>query len=274
MAIPYFKLSGAGNDFLALVEPGEEPAAEQIRAWCRRGLSLGADGVFVLSRAGTGARMAYYNADGNRSELCLNGARCAARLALHLGWGQSEVVRLVTDAGKMTACAAGEAGIELQLPAMVGKPRRKVLSAGVRHEAWRVKVGVPHVVMPWEGPMAHAPVGELGRPMRSHPDLGPEGANINFVRFLSQSRCEVRTFERGVEAETLACGTGVVAAVAAGVAMGRLETPATALTAGGFELTVGGDGKSSSSLTGDARILSSGELLPDAGVTPAPPEWS
>ena len=74
----FFRLSGSGNDFLALVEPRREPTAGEIRAWCRRGLSLGADGLFVLRRSGGGARMDHFNADGGRADLCINGTRCAA----------------------------------------------------------------------------------------------------------------------------------------------------------------------------------------------------
>ncbi|HEV7786777.1 MAG TPA: diaminopimelate epimerase, partial [Thermoanaerobaculia bacterium] len=88
----FYKLSGSGNDFLALAEPWETPSAERIRAWCRRGVSIGADGLFVLRRAGggetggAGATMDYFNADGLAADLCLNGTRCAAQLAFHLGW--------------------------------------------------------------------------------------------------------------------------------------------------------------------------------------------
>ncbi len=82
----FFRLSGGGNDFLALVEPIDDPQPDQIRAWCRRGLSLGADGLFVLDRSPDGARMRYFNADGSAASLCLNGTRCAVRLARHLGW--------------------------------------------------------------------------------------------------------------------------------------------------------------------------------------------
>lgn len=97
-----FRLSGGGNDFLALAEPRTAPDERQIRSWCRRGLSLGADGLFVLRRQGTDVAMDYFNADGRIAELCLNGTRCAARLARHLGWCESEV-RLITGAGPVRA---------------------------------------------------------------------------------------------------------------------------------------------------------------------------
>ncbi len=276
----FFQLSGAGNDFLGLVEPPAPPAGEAIRAWCRRGLSLGADGLFTIEhgtlerRPGT-VRMVHYNADGGRSELCLNGSRCAARLAFHLGWADGEL-SLVTDAGVLRAIDAGTDRVALELPDIVGEPEARTLALGGKpYDGWLLTVGVPHFVLPWPESLARAPVNGLGEILRAHPDLGDTGANVDFVRFAdSGARCELRTFERGVEAETLACGTGVVATVAAGVAAGRLGFPATALTAGGYELTVRGGPGRPWVLEGDARILARGELLRGAAAVPAPPAWS
>ncbi len=276
--ISYYQLSGAGNDFIALVEPPAPPEAEEIRAWCRRGLSIGADGVFTLERRPGGARMVHYNADGGRSELCLNGSRCAARLALHLGWGEGEL-SLETDAGVLRAAGAGADSIALELPDIAGEPEARSLSLGGEpHDGWLLTVGVPHFVLPWPEGLARAPADALGKILRAHPDLGDAGANVDFARFHpSGARCELRTFERGVEAETLACGTGVVATVVAGVADGRLTTPATALTAGGYQLVVrggpSGQGGRPWVLEGDARILAHGQLLPGAAAVPLPPDW-
>ncbi len=270
----FFQISGAGNDFLALIELPEAPSPGDIQAWCRRGLSLGADGVFTLERRPEAVRMVHYNADGGRSELCLNGSRCAARLAFHLGWAEGEL-SLATDAGVLRAAEAGTDLIALELPDIVGKPETRTLSLGGKpYDGWLLRVGVPHFVLPWPEGLARAPVDALGKILRSHPDLGNAGANVDFVRFVDSGDCEVRTFERGVEAETLACGTGVVATVAAGVAAGRLSTPATALTAGGYELTVRGKaGDRPWVLEGDARILARGELLRGAAAVPSPPAW-
>ncbi len=276
----FYKLSGAGNDFIALVEPPATPSAGEIRAWCRRGLSLGADGVFTLERRAGAARMVYYNADGGRGELCLNGSRCAAALTFHLGWATGEL-RLETDAGVLRARVAGTRigdRIALELPDIVGEPEAKTLTSGDEaHRGWLLTVGVPHFVLPWPGGLAGAPVDGLGKILRAHPDLGAAGANVSFVRFVRCARMheyELRTFERGVEAETLACGTAVVAAVAAGVAAGKLTTPAVALTAGGYELIVRGGPRAPWVLEGDARILARGELLSGASAVASPPEWS
>jgi diaminopimelate epimerase len=265
----FFKASGAGNDFIALAEPEREPTPDEVRAWCRRGLSLGADGVFTLTRTARGGRMTYYNADGSRGELCLNGSRCAARLAFHLGWRES-LLELETDAGPLAARLVDGERVTLELPPIAGTPRRLALAVGgATHEGWHVEVGVPHFVLPWPGDLAAAPVATLGPSLRAHPDLGPRGANASFVRFAAPGRLALRTFERGVEAETLACGTAVVAAVLAGEAAGALGLPAAAATAGGFELIVDRDGDALS-LTGDARIVARGELLPGARTLSAP----
>ena len=100
--IRFYKVSGSGNDFLALAEPLQVPSPETIRSWCRRGVSLGADGLFILRRAGAGAAvmatMDYFNADGLPADLCLNGTRCAAQLAFHLGWAGG-TLQMRTGAG-------------------------------------------------------------------------------------------------------------------------------------------------------------------------------
>lgn len=274
----FFKLSGAGNDFIVLAEPLRTPEPEAIRAWCRRGLSLGADGVVTLERTERGARMTHFNADGGRSELCLNGSRCAARLAFHLGW-REDVLELVTDAGALTARAADGGRVGVELPPIVGRPEQIELALGGEgYAGFRLDVGVPHFVLPWDAGLGAAPVASLGPRLRRHPALMPRGANVSFVRFVARERFEIRTFERGVEAETLACGSAVVAAAVAGAAAGEVTTPVTARTSGGFELTVEADLDGPSPrgvvLVGDARIVARGELLDGAVASTSPPVWT
>ncbi len=298
----FFKLSGAGNDFIALTDPAVPPGEHEVRTWCRRGLSLGADGVFTLTREAGAVRMVHYNADGSRAELCLNGSRCAAALAFHLGWAERvapearkrqsraaaarkrqsraaaarecHTLRLATDAGVLRARQAGCARVAIELPDIVGEPAARTLRFGGKaYCGWLLSVGVPHFVLPWPDGLARAPVDGLGKILRAHPDLGDAGANVDFVRFTDPARCELRTYERGVEAETLACGTGVVATVAAGVAAGALRAPATVLTAGGYELVVHTGGDAPRVLEGDARILARGEML-GGGSLPSPPAWT
>jgi diaminopimelate epimerase len=270
----FYKVSGSGNDFVALAEPETSPSPETIRAWCRRGVSLGADGVFVLRRGQAGVGMDYYNADGYPADLCLNGTRCAAQLAFHLGWAEDEVT-IRTGSGEVAARKLDEARITLELPAPE-TPREQTLEVdGILHAGYRVRVGVPHFVLIWPESLETAPVGSLGRALRYHSALGEAGANVSFVRYLAGAethRMEIRTYERGVEAETLACGSGIVGSTAVGVHLGRLELPVQVHVQGGFELEVGDSG-SSWLLTGDARVIARGTLLEGAEVSPPAPPW-
>jgi diaminopimelate epimerase len=272
-------VSGGGNDFLALVEPERDPSAEEIVSWCARGLSLGADGLFTLRRSGARAQMAYWNSDGLPAALCVNGTRCAARLALELGWADDAIV-VETGAGAFRAARAGATAIALELPAPAALPRLRSIALVQRTiEGWSVAVGVPHLVVFWPEPLGECPVATLGAELRRHPDFGAAGTNVDFVRFPDLHRLEIRSFERGVEAETLACGTGVLAAVAVGLQSSVVKLPVVALTRGGFELTVDGATVGSApsrwSLAGDARLLAKVELTAEASLSaPAPPDWS
>lgn len=275
-----YKVSGGGNDFLALVEPVRDPLPEEIRAWCARRLSLGADGVFSIRRRAPGElEMRHWNADGQRAELCVNGTRCAARIGLELGWVRDEF-RIATDSGTISARAVAPTEIALGLPAPEGTPRkRRVELENGPCEGWFVRMGVPHFVVVSESSLAEVPVAELGAELRAHSAFAPEGTNVNFVRFPDRHRLEIRTFERGVEAETLACGSGVLASVATGLQLDLAALPIAATTLGGFILTVDGEtvdaAPRSWSLAGDARIVGTVELRPEAGL-PAPPapRWS
>jgi diaminopimelate epimerase len=278
MATSFYKVSGAGNDFIALVEPEQEPTGEQIRAFCTRGLSLGADGVLALERLPEGGiRLHHWNNDGGRSDFCLNGSRCAIQLAATLGLASPTAFFLLrTDAGDIEGRKRGEHLAELRLPpGFAGAPRVCVLAVdGEKHSGFFLRVGVPHFVLPWPAGLANAPVAELSPRLRHHGDLGPGGANVDFVRWVSEESFEIRTFERGLESETLACGSGVVASFRAGRAAGRLAGRAAALTSGGFRLDLGEAAEGKLELVGDARLIARGELLAGALVLPAPPTWS
>ncbi|MDY7092603.1 MAG: diaminopimelate epimerase [Acidobacteriota bacterium] len=295
----FYKVSGGGNDFIAFPDgtgaaapTSPVPTAEQIRAWCRRGLSLGADGIFVLRPGTSSVVMEHFNADGSASDLCLNGTRCAARLAFELGWAEERVV-IVTGAGQVVARDAGRAGIELELPLPKEAPREIIATVQTgEHAALEISgtlltVGVPHLILDQPKGLAAATVESLGKALVHHPAVGPAGANIDFVHWPTPDRLEIRTYERGVYGETLACGTGVMAAVAARLHARRArlpqcQLPVTALTRGGFELRVAGEEDPAASpfplkswsLTGDARLVARGELLPGALALPDEPVWS
>ncbi|MEO1084040.1 MAG: diaminopimelate epimerase [Acidobacteriota bacterium] len=262
----FYKLSGAGNDFIAFVEPASDPGGGSIRAWCRRGLSLGADGVVVLERGASAGSvtMRHWNADGGRAELCLNGSRCAVRLADELGWIDGPTVNLTTDSGVLRGRTAGPDRVEIEVPFAVEAPREVALeTSGGLFRGHALRVGVPHLVVPSPGPVSEVEFAAVAPELRAHPELGPAGANVNLVERLAGGGLAVRTWERGVEAETLACGTGAVASVFVGASVDGLEMPAEVSTAGGFVLGVSRLGQGAA-LTGDARIVARGELLPGA----------
>ena len=272
--IPFSKLSGCGNDFIALVEPDREPSAEEIVAWCRRGTSEGADGLFILERAADAVRMRHFNSDGRSARLCLNGTRCAARLAIESGWATGSVP-IETGAGRFVAADAGNGEIELELPAPGAPPQPHTITLdATAWPGWRVTVGVPHLVVPWKRPMSEAPVSTVGARLRAHDSLAPEGANVSFVDLSRPNELPIRTFERGVEAETLACGTGVLAATLVALTEGATDLPVVAMTRGGFPITVtAADRPGHWRMRGDARLVAQGTLRPGAAEAPTAPDW-
>lgn len=274
----YYKVSGSGNDFLALAEPASDPASDSIAGWCRRGLSIGADGLFTIRREAGAVRMNYWNADGLPAALCINGTRCAARLAMELGW-VGDRVDVLTGVGPIAARAASNDRIALEFPPPQDAPApRRVEALGESWEGYYHMVGVPHFVILWPHGLASVPVATLGAALRHHPAFAPAGTNVNFVRFPRPDRMEIRSFERGVEAETLACGSGVLAAAAVGVHLGLGRLPMEVLTAGGFLIEVQGETDGTRirrwEMAGDARILSEGTLREGADKLPPPAHWS
>ncbi|MDA8018952.1 MAG: diaminopimelate epimerase [Thermoanaerobaculia bacterium] len=274
------KLSGAGNDFLAWAEgadagpadPSSEPTVEQMVAWCRRGVSIGADGFLVLRRGDRpgDVRVIHRDADGSRPELCLNGSRCAVELSTHLGWADDDAVRLRTDLGPIDTVRVRPGRTQVTVPEeMLGSPDEYVLDvAGSEHRGQLVRVGGPHFVLEWPDDLETAPVLGLGSALRRHPGLGPAGANVHFVHWHGTT-VHLRSFERGVEGETLACGTGSLAASLVGEAERRLpglRRPVDVITRGGFRLGVGRDDTGRLTLEGDARRVAVVEVLEGAGA--------
>ena len=224
-ALPFVKMSGAGNDFVVADNRdgfiAEEDKARLARRACRRRLGIGADGLILVESGGTRQDadyvMRYFNADGSEGELCGNGTRCAAVFAREIGAGGTSQ-RVVTPAGVLRAeILAGGAGAATVRVAMAkpGPIRRLRLSdlPGGESELFALTVGVPHAVevVPDVGVVD---VDCRGSAIRRHP-VFPAGANANFAALDEASgEIRLRTFERGVEAESLACGTGATAAVA------------------------------------------------------------
>lgn len=266
-----FRVSGSGNDFLAWIEPEEPPSPERVRAWCRRGVSLGADGLFTLHRTEdpTRLQMIHFNADGGRAELCGNGTRCAAQLAFAFGWATDEI-HVVTDAGSFRARPAGPHRIDLEAPVPDGPPEKRSPDLKGRVWAgWWTRLGVPWFVVPWPVELKSVPLKYLGPTLRHHDSFAPEGANVAIVHYSNRHSVEMRFWERGVEAETLASGTGTLASVLVGLVTDRLDLPVEAVSPGGFPVAVRGEVDSDGlptrwSLEGDARILARIEPWPGA----------
>jgi diaminopimelate epimerase len=269
--VRFTKMSGAGNDFVVLEArawetlPGD--GAAWVRAVCRRGLSVGADGVLVVSADGPGrVRVAFFNPDGGEA-FCGNGSRCAARYAANRDVAQRTAMVLLTSVGEVDAVVDGAVvSLTLPPPQDLGEIVLEEDSATFRGR-W-VVAGVPHVVLPVEG-LAAWPLNRIGPALRRHPTLGPSGANVNLVEADASGRVHVRTWERGVESETLSCGTGAVAVALAARLAGAPET-VVVVPRGGSKLTVMLPGDPArpvhARLTGDARFIFEGSLDPEATV--------
>ncbi len=262
------KMAGAGNDFVVL---GSEEAAalgthvaEWVRRVCRRGLSVGADGVLVVAPERSGVvRVTFYNPDGGEA-FCGNGTRCAARFARRRGWVGDRFV-LETRVGDVPA-EVHAAAVRLVLPPPKDLGGRTIDLRPDRLEGRLVDAGVPHFVV--EVPrVADVPLPSLGPRVRRHPELGAEGANADWMERDSEGGLRIRTWERGVEGETLSCGTGAVAAAFAARLAGGPPS-LRVVPASGVPLTVSfpGDRQAPESavLEGDARFVFEGTLDPEA----------
>jgi diaminopimelate epimerase len=245
------KWHGAGNDFVVLDgrELRETPEWESwTRHACDRRRGVGADGVLVLEKQhGLDFRMHYRNADGGEADMCGNGGRVLAAFATTRGLGRGGVVRFLSRWGEHEARVrpAGDAGdydVTLTLPD-VPEPEELALDAPWgRLRAVLVRAGVPHLVVE----RAQTPAADLdrveivawGHALRSHTRLGVPGANVDFVDRGAGGVLAVRTYERGVEGETLACGTGATATASAAVRWGWGASPVRLRTRGGDLLTV------------------------------------
>jgi len=272
-ALRFTKMSGAGNDFIVLDEeawgalPGERGV--WVRTVCRRGMSVGADGVLVVAPAGPGrVSMLYLNADGSEA-FCGNGSRCAARYAVRRGMAAASMT-LVTAAGEVPATVTG-ARVSVILPPPEDRGPIELASAGRSFSGRWIRAGVPHVVFP-AASLATFPLERHAPGLRAEARLGAEGANVDLVERDARGRIHVRTWERGVEGETLSCGTGAVAAAFAARLAGS-EPVVTIVPRSGSELTVELPGEPSrppsATLTGDARFVFDGSLDPEGSAGPA-----
>jgi diaminopimelate epimerase len=269
----FHKMCGSGNDFVFLdgrdTAPDEWPA-DRIRRVCARGTGVGADGLVILAPgSGAGAvRFHFFNSDGSRGEMCGNGALCATRLSVHLRLVASADVVLETDAGLVRGQAdpSGTPRAELLLPDVDVVREAAIVPGSGEGASGFALVGVPHLIVPVDDVDGVA-VAVRGRELRFHPALGRSGANVNFVS-RAGDRWRMRTYERGVEGETLACGTGAVACATILGGRGLVSLPWSVTSSAGSVLTIGGElkadgGLARPTLAGEARIVFRGTFGPD-----------
>lgn len=264
----FWKMSGAGNDFIMTDNRDggltQAITGEYIASLCRRGLSVGADGLIEVRKSDEHAfRMKYYNSDGGQADMCGNGARCICRFALELGLVKmGEEFLFESDAGVHRGLVTGhsESRIWLTEPTLHFTGRTiEVGNETIR--AGFADTGVPHAVV-MTGSLEDGSFEALAPVIRAHPVFGREGVNVNWIMEGPDGTLLMRTWERGVEGETLACGTGAVAsAIIASERLDSVKFPVRIGVRSGLVLTVGHDG-SGWWLQGESRFVYRGEILP------------
>ena len=239
--VQFTKMNGAGNDFVLIDnrDGAHKFSPQQIAFLCDRHRGVGADGVLLVENSPdlVDFRMRYFNSDGGEAEMCGNGARCFARFLDRIAGPFSEV-RFETMAGVIQAAFEGKlVRLAMSRPRYMAL-RRTLDIGGSKLLSHSINTGVPHVVAFVED-LESAPVQQWGAQIRYHEAFQPEGTNANFVKELAPGRIAIRTYERGVEAETLACGTGVTASGLIYAELSDAKPPVHVLVRGGDWLEVG-----------------------------------
>ena len=266
MNLRFAKMSGAGNDFV-LVRAGDlkgRSPAVLAKRLCDRRRGIGADGLLVVEPRSGALGLAYFNADGSRA-FCGNGSRCAVWYGHESGLVRGRRTRLDADGTRLEAEVTGREQVRLRMPEPKDVRLGLPVPTGGRHlTVHHIDTGVPHAVVFVPG-LESVPVETLGRELRRHRLFRPAGANVDFVATAGRG-LSLRTYERGVEAETLACGTGVVASALVAALLGKVKSPVRCLTRGGDTLTVQFRYSASESrfsdvwLEGPAKIVFEGEI--------------
>ena len=270
LVVPFTKMNGAGNDFVVVDNRWFHFTPDELGALaarvCPRRVGVGADGLLALEDGAEDAdfRMRYRNADGSLATMCGNGARCLARFAARAGLGEAAggttTLAFDTDGGRYRATVPAEGDVTLAVP-----PPRGFARADVAGEAdlWRIWTGTEHAVR-FVPDAAAEDVDAVGRRLRHDDAFAPAGTNVNIVEVAADDAVVARTFEKGVEGETLACGTGALAAAVAARLAGRLASDRVAVRMPGGTLHVGfrvdGDAVTDVTLAGPAEIVFEGTL--------------
>jgi diaminopimelate epimerase len=262
----FTKMNGAGNDFVLIDNRAGDIDLDrsQIALLCDRHRGIGADGVLLLELPANRAdfRMRYFNADGGEAEMCGNGARCFARFANRVA-GTEEKISFETPAGVISAELRGNlVTLRMTEPADL-RPNVKLSMGDEEKTVHFINSGVPHVVIPVLK-IDDIDVRREGAAIRHHKMFSPSGANVNFIEKREPDKIAIRTYERGVEDETLACGTGIVASALIFAATEKTGGPIHVIARGGDELQVGFETINGSfrnvTLTGPAEFVFEGTV--------------
>ncbi|HWB01968.1 MAG TPA: diaminopimelate epimerase [Verrucomicrobiales bacterium] len=264
--IHFWKMNGAGNDFVMLDNRTlrHSLSKAQIATLCDRHRGVGADGLLAVEPAQNGSdfRMRYYNADGGEAEMCGNGARCFARFANMLSGWNLQKVSFETPAGVIGATFHGDHVRILMSDPHSPRPGLKLDVAGQAMTVHFINTGVPHAVVVVDD-LESVPVQQWGAALRYHNEFQPKGANANFMKVTPEG-IAIRTYERGVEGETLACGTGMVACALVHHELTGAGSPVRVKVKGGDTLEIGfektADGYRNVTLTGPADLVFEGEV--------------
>ncbi len=269
--ITFSKMSGSGNDFIIIDNRSHcadgMDMSQFITAVCRRKMSVGADGLILIEPSEKADfRWRFYNSDGSRAEMCGNGARCAARFAYVNGIA-GENLTFETDAGIVHGQVnADRAKVKMPDPVDLRLDYSIELAMGPLAVS-SINTGVPHVVI-MQDAIENVDVFGLGREIRNHEAFAPAGTNVNFICQQGSGRLAIRTYERGVEDETLACGTGSIAGALVSSIKLNWTSPVNLLTRSKEFLTIyfsEDDGVFSDvHLEGDARLIYTGQLGEEA----------
>ena len=267
MTLLFTKMNGAGNDFVLIDNRTRtiQFSKAQIIQLCHRQRGIGADGVMLLIPCTSGKAdwaWQFYNSDGSTAEMCGNGARCFARFVQKIT-GSTETTTFETEAGVIKATYQGErVSINLTAPKDLQLHSQILLSQEV-HTIHSLNTGVPHAIM-FVADADAAMVQLLGAEIRYHTHFAPRGTNVNFVQLRGGNSIRVRTYERGVEGETLACGTGVTASALIASRLHQLTSPVQVQVQGGDLLEVRFEEKdgnfSNVSLSGPADFTFEGSI--------------
>jgi diaminopimelate epimerase len=258
MKIPFTKMHGAGNDFIMVDDRGLTFPCDDtlfIQRIAARTTGVGCDGVILLQPSQTAdLRMRFINPDGGEVDMCGNGARCIAQLAYALGVAPARMT-IETRAGPLQAEVLDDGVcVELTPPSEMALD----LDLGLDRISDFVNTGVPHAVV-WVEDVQAVDLMKTGRAIRCHERFAPQGANVNFAQVEPDGTLTIRTYERGVEAETQACGTGAVAVAVVAARRGWIALPVAVHCAGGCDLVIDCQ-QGKTALSGNAVKVFDGEI--------------